>query len=104
MGRRLPPLGKQLRGWRESRGMALRQLARRLGVSHVYLYEVETGRRRLSEKRLVHFAEMYGFNADELRALDGRIAPDIEEWLADNVAVVHELRRRMERSEGGRER
>ena len=41
-------LGERLKEWRVSRNMTLRQLARRVGVSHQYLSQIEKGKRGIS--------------------------------------------------------
>ena len=49
-----------LRRWRESKRISLREMARRLGVSHVYLGTVERGKRAVSGRRLLELQAQYG--------------------------------------------
>ncbi len=49
-----------LRRFRESKRIGLREMARRLGVSHVYLGEVERGVRAASGRKLLELAVEYG--------------------------------------------
>jgi AcrR family transcriptional regulator len=50
-------VGAQIRTVRATRGMSLRALARRIGVSPATLSQIENGRTRLSVQRLRHIAE-----------------------------------------------
>lgn len=42
-------LGKRLKKIRSKSGLSLREIAERLGFSHVYVYELELGRRNWSK-------------------------------------------------------
>lgn len=47
-------------------GLSLRQAAPKLGISHVYLGEIERGSRRLPEDRINRFAEVFGIDPTDL--------------------------------------
>jgi transcriptional regulator with XRE-family HTH domain len=66
-------LGKRIRELRAERGMSLRQLARRLGVSAAYVSDVELGRRLPSDKLLAAICGELGVGLGELRQHDIRL-------------------------------
>ena len=51
-------LGVGLRALRESKGVSLRSLARRLKVSPAFLSDMETGNRRYALKHIVNSVEL----------------------------------------------
>ena len=59
-------LGVTLRIARESRGMSLRTLAARVGVSHVFLHQVERGDRSLPPQRWSTLANALGLTVEQL--------------------------------------
>ena len=66
-GRILNPhhLGFQLRAFRESRNVSLRQVSRSIGVSAPYLSDLEQGKR--GSKRLLEFEQAYKLAVVELQ-------------------------------------
>lgn len=67
---------------RTTRRWSLRQAAARLGVSHVYVGNVERGERP-SAQYVVLMAELYAVDVDELAAAAGVLPPDLEPVLRD---------------------
>ena len=65
-----PPLeedvGPRLRAHREQRGLSLRELARRLGVSPSAISQIETGKSRPSVSTLYSIVSELGMSLDEL--------------------------------------
>jgi len=65
-----PPLeedvGPRLRAYREQRGLSLRELARRLGVSPSAISQIETGKSRPSVSTLYSIVSELGMSLDEL--------------------------------------
>src|SRR6185295_11155296 len=65
-----PPLeedvGPRLRAHREQRGLSLRELARRLGVSPSAISQIETGKSRPSVSTLYSIVTELGMSLDEL--------------------------------------
>jgi transcriptional regulator with XRE-family HTH domain len=59
-------LGRRLRRHREQRGLSLRELARRLGISPSAISQFETGKSRLSVSRLYAIVSELGISLDEL--------------------------------------
>ena len=61
-----PPIGDRLRATRQERGLSLRELAERLGVSPSLISQVETGRARPSVGTLYAIASELNVSLDEL--------------------------------------
>jgi len=90
MKRRIPEgvqsLGEAIRLLREARGLTLRGLAEKVGVSAPFLSDLEHGRRQT--ERYDEFAKALGVDVAALRDLDSRVTPVLKEWLADNPKLV----------------
>jgi transcriptional regulator with XRE-family HTH domain len=77
-----PPLqedvGPRLRAHREQRGLSLRELARRLGVSPSAISQIETGKSRPSVSTLYSIVSELGMSLDELfgAAKPAKTAPE----------------------------
>jgi len=69
---RYPPIGPRLRAARGARGLSLRSLADRLGVSASLISQVETGRATPSVNTLYAIASELGVSLDELLFADAR--------------------------------
>jgi transcriptional regulator with XRE-family HTH domain len=67
-------VGTLLRAERERRGLSLRAVAARVGVSHVYIGEVERGVRPPSEHITGPLATLYGLDPARLRTRPSRAA------------------------------
>ena len=65
-----PPIGERLRAERQARGLSLRDLAERLGVSSSLISQIETGRARPSVSTLYAIAAELGVSLDDLLFLD----------------------------------
>jgi transcriptional regulator with XRE-family HTH domain len=65
-------MGDRLREARQARGLSLRALAERLGVSPSLISQVETGRARPSVSTLYAIATTLGISLDELLFIDAR--------------------------------
>ena len=59
-------LGPRLRAIRESRGLSVRELARRLDLSPSAISQIETGKMQPSVRTLYAFAAEYGVTVDEM--------------------------------------
>lgn len=65
-------VGRRLRAVREERGIGLRELSRRLGVSASALSQIETGRTRPSVMTLYSIVSELGMSLDDLLRVPGR--------------------------------
>jgi transcriptional regulator with XRE-family HTH domain len=70
-------MGDRLRRARMARGLTLRTMARRLGVSPSLVSQVETGRAKPSVSTLYAFANELGISLDELLFMDTVPAPPV---------------------------
>jgi transcriptional regulator with XRE-family HTH domain len=98
----ISPFGAYLREVRTASGKSLREVADALGISHVYLGEVERGRRRtLPEKYWKGLTELLpGVSLEELETLAGASEPlDPVAMEGRSREVVVALARKLE--EGG---
>ena len=102
-------LGEAVYWLRTQRGLTLRALAAKVGVTAAFLCDLEHGRRKTS--KLEALARALGVDADELLQLanvqsakewvDDRLSADMKEWIAATpgvVALLKALRRCMEAS------
>src|SRR5438552_15059457 len=64
-------VGQELRAHREGRGLSLRELARRLGISPSAISQIETGKSRPSVSTLYSIVTELGMSLDELFSEDG---------------------------------
>jgi len=67
-------MGDRMRSIRQARGLSLRGLAERLGVSPSLISQVETGRAKPSVSTLYAIANELGISLDELLFIDARPA------------------------------
>jgi transcriptional regulator with XRE-family HTH domain len=74
-----PPMGERLRAARQERGLTLRELAQRLGVSPSMISQIETGRASPSVSTLYAIASELDVSLDELLFNDRRSAGQVEE-------------------------
>jgi transcriptional regulator with XRE-family HTH domain len=71
--------GRRVRALRTERGLGLRRFARDVGISPTYLSKIERGEfPPPAEDKVVAIADALGQDRDELLALAGRIASDLE--------------------------
>lgn len=70
-----PPIGERLRTERQARGLSLRHLAERLGVSPSLISQIETGRARPSVSTLYAIANELNVSLDDLLFLDSDRSP-----------------------------
>jgi len=96
-------VGRYLRAKRVAAGLSLRRVAEQIGVSHVYLGEVERGvRPPLKRERWPQVAEAIPkVTVDELQELhlSDRRTLDLQDAPAKYRALAHALARRMERQD-----
>jgi transcriptional regulator with XRE-family HTH domain len=71
-----PQMGERLRGARQARGLTLRELAKRLGVSPSMISQIETDRASPSVSTLYSIANELDVSLDELLFNDRRSASD----------------------------
>jgi transcriptional regulator with XRE-family HTH domain len=71
--------GRHVRALRADRAVGLRQFARDVGISPTYLSKIERGEfPPPAEDKVVAIADALGQDRDELLALAGRVAADLE--------------------------
>jgi transcriptional regulator with XRE-family HTH domain len=61
-----PALGRRLKALRVNRGLSLKEVGAKTGVSSSFLSMIETGRNDLSVGRLMVLADFYGVGLDEI--------------------------------------
>ena len=91
---RASSLGEVIRLLREERGLSLRALAARIGVSAPFLSDVERNRR--STDKLDLLARELGVELDDLRKLDRRLSSELRQWMTDHPelsAFLEDFRR-----------
>jgi len=72
--------GRLVRRERMVRGIGLREMAKKVGVSPTYLSQIERGEfKPPTEDKVRKIAEIIGHDPDELLALAGRVASDLTE-------------------------
>ena len=72
--------GRLVRRERMVRGIGLREMAKKVGVSPTYLSQIERGEfKPPTEDKVRKIAEIIGQDPDELLALAGRVASDLTE-------------------------
>ena len=103
MTKRRNAFGKYLRQQRVAADISLRGLAKKLGVSHVYLGEVERGKRGpLSEKHWPVLVEnVEGITMNDLRvyASNGRpVQLNLRNAPESQINLVHALARRIRKA------
>ena len=80
-------IGDRLREVRNARGLSLRAMAARLGVSASLISQVETGRARPSVRTLYAIAAEHGISLDELLFSDARHVDEVEPNGAESGAI-----------------
>jgi transcriptional regulator with XRE-family HTH domain len=94
-------VGQRLRAERESHGVSLRELARRLAISPSALSQIETGRSRPSVGTLYAIVSELGLSLDELFG-SGRAAADSGPAEAGSVVQRRDERKRIDLESGVR--
>ncbi len=82
-------VGGAVKYLREQRGLSLRALAERVGVSAPFLSDVEKNRR--STERLADFAAALEVPVDTLLRFDGRLSKELRDWISSDPALVRFL-------------
>jgi transcriptional regulator with XRE-family HTH domain len=85
-------IGDRLREVRNARGLSLRAMAARLGVSASLISQVETGRARPSVRTLYAIAAELGISLDELLFSDARPATDEAGAAGGEPGAIPEIR------------
>ena len=76
--------GPTIRLLRQAKGISLREMARRLGVSPAFLSQIEAGRQhKIPKARIVQVANMLGVSDAYLLGTARQIHPDVVEFLRD---------------------
>lgn len=83
-----PPVGERLRAERQARGLSLRDLADRLGVSPSLISQIETGRARPSVRTLYAIATELDISIDDLLFIDAGRTTAGDPRLAERGMVV----------------
>lgn len=75
--------GQRVRRLRESKGLGLRETAKKLSISAAYLSRIETSEERTppAEKVIKDIANLLEDNFDELMRLAGRIPSDVKDYI-----------------------
>lgn len=79
-----------MRWARGERGMSLRGLCAKTGLSLGFLSDLEHDRRNV--RKLSVLAEALGVREEDLERVSGRVPPDLKEWLTEHPKVVGHLR------------
>ena len=74
-------LGDRVRDARVSKGLALRELARRIGIAPSYLSDIEYDRRTPSEEVLGTICGELDLDVDTMLALAGRLGEEADRYL-----------------------
>ena len=82
-------LGEWLRGLREQRDLALREVAEATGMDLTHLHKIELGQRLPTEEQTVRLAKF--FRLDETETQARRIAEEFRRYYADNPAAPQAL-------------
>lgn len=86
--------GELTRRVREEKEFGLREFAKMIGVSPTYLSQVERGELPPpAEGRVVKTAELLDLDKDELLALAGRVATDLEDIIREKPKGAADLLR-----------
>lgn len=76
--------GPTIRLLRQAKGISLRELARKLGVSPAFLSQIEAGRQhKIPKARIVQVAEMLGVSEAYLLGTAKQIHPDVVRFLRE---------------------
>lgn len=90
--------GELTRRVREEKDFGLREFAKLIGVSATYLSQVERGELPPpAEPRVLKTAELLGLDTDELLALAGRVASDLEGIILEKPKGAADLLRRVKK-------
>lgn len=89
-----PAMGQKIRELRQARGMSMRALADKVGVSIAFLHDLEHGRRSTGKIDII--ALELGADPDQLLALSGRLSDKLTSWLVSRPDVVARLYCEME--------
>jgi HTH-type transcriptional regulator, competence development regulator len=84
--------GGRLRTLRSAKGIGLRELARQVGMSPTYLSKIETGQAAPPvEEKVFKLAEVLEENQDDLLALAGRVAADLQDIIRSRPSAMADL-------------
>lgn len=83
-------LGERIREVRLAKRMTLLQLARIVGVSVSFISELEHGRRGTT--KIAKIEKALRMDPGELEALNGRLDPELAQWILDHPEVHRVLR------------
>lgn len=78
--------GDAVRKLREFRGMTLRELATRVGVSAPFLSDVEHDRRNTD--KVAELAVALQVNEQKLKGLDARLPEDLKTWMSAHPSII----------------
>lgn len=88
------PFGALVRRIREERGLGLREMAKKIGVSPTYLSKVERDEfGPPAEDKVRRIAEILNQDPDELLALAGRVSSDLSAIIRDQPREMATLLR-----------
>jgi transcriptional regulator with XRE-family HTH domain len=72
------PFGAKLRAMREAKGLGLRELAGRAGISPAFLSKIEVGKEKApAEPKVRALAKILDFDPDAMLAMAGRLPADV---------------------------
>lgn len=90
-------VGSEVRAARVEKGMALRELSRRIGKAPSYLSDIENSRRIPSEDVLSELCRVLELDLDRMLGLAGRFGANMDEYLRQAPRAGVLLRRAQER-------
>ncbi|WP_103029995.1 helix-turn-helix domain-containing protein [Salinibacter altiplanensis] len=88
-----PRFGRKMRSIRQMRGMTQVEIAEKADVGHTYISRIENGHAPPpSTETIVRVADALDADADELLALAGKVAPDVEQMLIESPSLMDVVR------------
>ena len=91
-------LGEAIRRARVAKGMSLRKLAGKVGLSPPFFSDLEHGRR--STTKLYKIAAALEVSLVDLQAIEARVDRDLRAWIEANAGLVELLRTARDRCPG----
>ncbi len=86
-----------MRSIRQMRGTTQVEVAEKADVGHTYICRIENGQAPPpSTETIVRVADALDTDADELLALAGKIAPDVEQMLIESPSLMDVVREEAE--------
>ena len=81
-------IGKLIRRLRKEKNLSLRDLAKRVKMSHVNITHIENDRVSTNTKTLIDLAKALDFNMDKMLAVANEVGDDIKKIIKDKPDAV----------------